>query len=97
MKITNIKIFEGEWGKTKAMVTLEFDKCFVVSGFKIIEGNNGFFVSMPNVKNPNGEYKDTCFPITKEFREEIIKTVLDKFSGVEKKVMVEDDDSFPFL
>ena len=97
MKITNVKITEGEWGKTKAFATIEFDKCFVVSGLKIIEGSSGFFVTMPNAKNSKGEYKDTCFPVTKEFREEIIKAVLDKFSGVEKeKVAADDSDEFPF-
>ena len=103
MKITNVKMFEGEWGKTKAIVSVEFDKCFVVTGFKIIEGSNGFFVTMPNAKNSKGEYKDTCFPVTKEFREEIIKTILDKYSRVEDPKVFKDNDSsdssdfdFPF-
>ena len=82
MKITKVSITKGEWGKTKAMVTVEFDKCFVVGGLKIVEGSTGCFVSMPNRKLTDGTYKDTCFPITKEFREELIKTILDKYSKV---------------
>jgi stage V sporulation protein G len=96
MKITKVNITAGEWGKTKAMVSVEFDKCFVVGGLKIIEGSSGYFVSMPNRKLADGTYKDTCFPITKEFREELIKTILNKFS---EKEIEEDDsssDSFPF-
>ena len=98
MKITKVNITAGEWGKTKAIVTVEFDKCFVVGGLKIVEGSSGCFVSMPNRKLADGTYKDTCFPITKEFREELIKAILDKYSGVENAEVFEDDDSdsFPF-
>ena len=96
MKITKVSITNGEWGKTKAMVTVEFDKCFVVGGLKIVEDSTGCFVSMPNRKLTDGTYKDTCFPITKEFREELIKTILDKYSKVEetKEFEEEDDSSF---
>ena len=93
MKITKVSITAGEWGKTKAMVTVEFDKCFVVGGLKIVEGSTGCFVSMPNRKLTDGTYKDTCFPITKEFREELIKTILDKYSKVEEE---DPSTSFPF-
>ena len=100
MVITKLNITEGDWGKTKAIVSVEFDKCFVVVGMKIVEGSSGFFVSMPNRKLADGTYKDTCFPITKEFREELIKAILDKYSGVEKSEIFEEDDSsdsdFPF-
>ena len=97
MKITKVSITAGEWGKTKAMVTVEFDKCFVVGGIKIVEGSSGCFVSMPNRKLTDGTYKDTCFPITKEFREELIKTILDKYSKVKDAGEFEEEkDSFPF-
>ena len=99
MKITKVSLLRGDWKTTKAMVTVEFDGCFVVSGLKIIEGQKGAFVSMPNRKLSDGTYKDTCFPITKEFREELIKAILDKYSGVENAEVFEDDDSsdsFPF-
>jgi stage V sporulation protein G len=98
MKITKVSITAGEWGKTKAMVTVEFDKCFVVGGLKIIEGASGYFVSMPNRKLADGTYKDTCFPITKEFREELIKTILNKFSekGIEEDDNSDSSSDFPF-
>ena len=100
MKITKVNITAGEWGKTKAIVSVEFDKCFVVGGLKIVEGSTGCFVSMPNRKLTDGTYKDTCFPITKEFREELIKTILEKYSKVEDAGEIEEeketDLNFPF-
>lgn len=93
MKITKVSITAGEWGKTKAIVSVEFDKCFVVGGLKIVEGSSGLFVSMPNRKLTDGTYKDSCFPITKEFREELIKAILDKYSGVAEPETLKNEHS----
>ena len=96
MKITKVQLVKGDWGKTKAMVSVTFDDCFVVSGLKVVEGEKVNFVSMPNRKIADGEYKDTCFPITKEFREELIQAVLKEYgteSGTDKAA---DDEEFPF-
>jgi stage V sporulation protein G len=41
-----------------------------------MEGPNGLFVSMPRFKDRNGEFKDYCFPCTKEARAEFDKAVL---------------------
>ena len=95
MKITKVNITEGEWGKTKAIVSVELDKCFVVGGMKIVEGSSGCFVSMPNRKLADGTYKDTCFPITKEFREELITAILDKYSGVAEPETFKNEHSDP--
>lgn len=81
MKITKVQLVKGDWGKTKAMASVTFDDCFVVSGLKVIEGEKGAFVSMPNRKTADGEYKDTAFPITKEFREELINAVLKEYGS----------------
>ena len=35
MKITKVQLTKGDWGKTKAMVSVTFDDCFVVSGLKV--------------------------------------------------------------
>ena len=39
MKITKVQLTKGDWGKTKAMVSITFDDCFVVSGLKVAERN----------------------------------------------------------
>lgn len=95
MKITKVQLVKGDWGKTKAMVSITFDDCFVVSGLKVVEGEKGAFVSMPNRKTANGEYKDTCFPITKEFRQELIDAVLKEY-GTESGTTVDNNSEYPF-
>ena len=37
---------------------------------------------MPSYKAGNGEYKDICFPVTKEFREQLNQAVLDAYHQV---------------
>ena len=86
MNITEVKVkaYEGSGG-LKGFASITFDGCFVVSDLTIREGKNGRFVSMPSKKKQNGEYKDICFPITKEFRQIIQDEVLKQFNISESK------------
>ena len=88
--------------KIKGMANLTLDDCFVVKGLKVVEGKNGLFVAMPSQK-VGEEYQDTVFPITKEFRQEIIDIVLEEYNKLEQKVLDEDlqelegdSDELPF-
>jgi stage V sporulation protein G len=86
MNITEVKIFKlDDSGATKALASITINNEFVVGGMKVLDGKNGLWVAMPNRKNKQDEYKDICFPITREAREQIIKAVLDKF-GVQDSV-----------
>ena len=44
-----------------------------------MESSKGLFVSMPSYRAGNGEYKDICFPVTKEARQEFDNAVLDAY------------------
>ena len=44
-----------------------------------MEGTNGLFVSMPSYRTGNGEYKDICFPCTKEARSQLNEAVLNAY------------------
>lgn len=80
MKITEVKISRLEnGGKCKALASVNFDGAFVVTGLRIMEGSNGLFVSMPSQKRED-KYIDIAFPVTKEFREELQKAVLDEYN-----------------
>jgi stage V sporulation protein G len=79
MEITDISISLRDEDKLKAFVNVTFDGCFVVRGMKVIEGNNGLFVSMPSRKANDGTYRDVAHPINANFRELIEKKVLTKY------------------
>ena len=67
-------------GKLKAFASITIDNEFVVSGLKVVEGNDeSLFVAMPSNKGKDGEYYDIAFPLTKELRDEIGDIVIDAY------------------
>jgi len=78
MKIERMN--KGSWGKVRAFFDLTTSEGFIIKGFKIIEGINGLFVSMPSQKSNDGEYYDSVFA-TKELRDELNKMALDNYGS----------------
>lgn len=69
----------GQQGGTRAYASATIDGCFAVRGIKIVEGGrDGLFVSMPSRNTVDG-YKEVCFPVTAEFREQLHKAVMDAY------------------
>ena len=63
------------YGPTLANASVDLNGVFAIRGVKIMQGKNGPFVSMPSYKAGN-EYRDVCFPCTKECRAEFQNAVL---------------------
>lgn len=97
MKITEVRVTKLEGTtKLKAFASITFDNCFVISSLKVMDGNNGLFVAMPSQKKGDN-YTDVCYPINKEFREELQKAVLQKYNeGTQEFKPVEGEDDLPF-
>ena len=66
--------------KLKAYASVCIDDAFLIKGIKVVDGIHGRFVAMPSRKTRTGEFKDVCFPVKKELREELEKAVLDAYS-----------------
>ena len=64
--------------KLKGVADIVLDDMLVVKGIRVMEGQNGAFVSMPSQK-VGSEYRETVFPITAEFREQLMNTVLSAY------------------
>lgn len=66
-------------GNVEALVTVIFNRKFVVNGIRIVNGANGKFIAMPSQKKSNAsvgdEYVDVCYPVTKEFREMLYENI----------------------
>ena len=82
MEITEVRVFPVQEEKLKAFVSIIFDDCFVVSDIKIIQGNNGMFISMPSKKRKNGTFRDIAHPLNNETRRMIEDKVLEKYREV---------------
>ncbi|MBA7607747.1 MAG: septation regulator SpoVG [Candidatus Cloacimonadota bacterium] len=79
MEITEVRITLRDEPKLKAFANITLDDCFVIRGLKIIEGVNGFFISMPSRKGKDGTYRDIAHPINNETRERIETVILEEY------------------
>ncbi len=82
MEITEVRVFPVDEDKLKAFVSIIIDDCFVVSDIKIINGNNGLFISMPSKKRKNGTFRDIAHPLNNETRRKIEDKVLARYREV---------------
>jgi stage V sporulation protein G len=81
MEITEIKITLRDEEKLKAFASITFDDAFVIRGLKIINGKNGYFVSMPSRKRKDGTYQDIAHPINNDMRKTLEDKVLDAYEA----------------
>lgn len=63
-------------GALKANASVNINGFFAVTNVRILEGSKGTFVSLPQYKGRNGEYKDICFPCTTEAKAAFDNAVL---------------------
>ena len=72
------KTFENS--KVKAVCDVTLDGSYTVHGVKVIEGERGLFVAMPNTsytdKNGDKKYQDVFHPINSDARKALIESVL---------------------
>jgi len=85
MEITDIRIFPVDEPKLKAFVSVIFDRCFIVSDIKIIDGNNGYFLSMPSKKRRDGTFRDIAHPLNSETRNAMEEAVIKAYLRMMKE------------
>lgn len=66
-------------GTLRATASVNIHGDFAVRGVKVMDGTKGLFVSMPSYKASNGEYRDICFPCTKEAKAEFDNAVISAY------------------
>jgi len=78
--------FADPQGNTKAFAMVTVDDLITIRGLRVVEGDEGMFVAMPQRQDKYLKYHDVAFPLTKELRESISVRVLDSFDAHEKSV-----------
>ena len=77
------KLIEYEGSHVKAFASANIADAFAIHGIKVIDSQNGLFVSMPqnSYKNTNNEvkYNDIFHAVTAEARKEMIDKVLEAY------------------
>jgi stage V sporulation protein G len=71
-------------GNVQAFASLSVDNLIAIRGVRVIEGDEGLFVAMPQTQDKRLEYHDVAFPLTKELRDEITKIAIDKFENPDR-------------
>lgn len=77
----DVRIYQAKTdGAVRANASVTINDCFAVHNIRLVEGTNGLFVSMPSVKTGNNDYKDICFPCTKEAKAEFDRAVISVYN-----------------
>ena len=82
MQVTEVRLTKANTeDNCLAYGSVTFDGDFVICGIRVLQNNkNGdLFVGFPSRKNQKGEYKDICFPMTADLRENISVTVIAEY------------------
>ena len=79
MQVTEVRITLRDEPKLKAFANITFDDSFVIRGLKIINGQKGFFVSMPSRKRTDGSFQDIVHPVSLDLRKHIEDKVLEAY------------------
>ena len=86
--MSNIKLdvrvypLDNPQGSTKAFANVGIEDLVAINGIRVVGGEKGDFVAMPQSKDKEGNYHDIAFPINGELRKELNKAVIDKFKEV---------------
>ena len=83
-------------GTQRATANVNVNGIFAVRGVKVLESSKGLFVAMPQYKVGN-DYKDVCFPCTKEAYEELNNAVLNAYEQAltQKQTQAQTDAPIP--
>ena len=77
MKITDIRVrLVNNNEKLKAVASITIDDELVVHDIKVINGKDGYFLSMPSKKTEDGKFKDIVHPIKTEVRESLKEQIM---------------------
>ena len=81
MNITDIRVrlVNNNNDKLKAVASITIDDEIVVHDIKVINGKDGYFLSMPSRKTNEGEFKDIVHPIKTEVREALKEKILAEY------------------
>ena len=84
--LLDVKVYpiDDPQGSTKAFASVGVEDIVAIRGIRIVEGNKGIFVSMPQSKDKDGDYHDIAFPMNGDLRREMNKAILSEFKGLDK-------------
>ena len=80
LEVTRLHKLDGN-GSTKAFCDLSILDSLVIKGLRVVEGEKGLFVSMPQETGKDGKWYSTVIPLKREVKDEIERLVLEAYGG----------------
>jgi len=77
IKVVRMHRYEGE-SKTKAFVDVAIGD-FIVKGLRVVQGEKGLFLGLPQEKAKDGKWYDVFLPATKEARQLLTDSILSAY------------------
>lgn len=86
MKITKVVLRnkEKEDSRMKAISTVTIDESFVITGIRLIQGDDKMFIAMPSRKVSEGVYDDIAHPVNQETRKMFEDTIFAAYEEMNK-------------
>jgi len=66
-------------GNTKAFASVGIEDLAAIRGIRVVDGEKGLFVTMPQSQDNTGLYHDIAFPLSGDLRKEMSAAVLDEY------------------
>ena len=80
MKIIRMNPLKSEGGgKTAAFLDVQTNDGITLKGFRLVNGNNGLFLSSPDQKGKDGKYYETVI-LPKEMKSDLEKIALEEYN-----------------
>jgi len=80
LEVSRLHKLNGD-GPTKAFCDLSIFDSLVIKGLRVVEGEKGLFVSMPQEAGKDGKWYNTVIPLNREVKDEIERIVLEAYGG----------------
>ena len=94
---TKIRLIDNPNTKVRAEASVNIGGAYTVHGLRVIDGENGMFVSMPqrSYRDSNGEtkYTDTFHAVTAEARQAIIQSVSQAYTQAVEMAQAQSEDA----
>ena len=74
LKVVRLHRLDGD-SKLKAFCDVAIGD-FIVKGLRVVQGQKGLFLAMPQEKAKDGKWYNTFLPVTKEARDSLCNLVL---------------------
>ncbi len=85
----------GTDGSILANASVNINGVFAIRGVKVMSSTKGPFVSLPSYRSSGGEYRDICFPCTKEARQDFDNAVMGAYQQALSHVQGQHQASAP--